>query len=267
MSGGARSTIVTSEGLSPPEARYRYSRNSPVEPMRVATLQPRRSPGALSSFFPTMPKISVSEDNGARPRTLPVFHIAAEGKSPAEMKSPRPARKASVAVAPVVNTVISASSPSSLKKPFALATWNWTQCSSVPLKIRTLGSAADAGQLTIQLSTLANTPRAGSNPLLLVLAQKNAPYMSPSRPLDIDLVLHETLHRAIDGQLEASIDRRAEQAERHQSHEHDVSAQQHSRLHDKVPDAGLRSDHFRSHNAHEGKPQRHSHSSQDVGHG
>src|SRR5215472_6641851 len=186
MSGGARSTIVTSEGLSPPEARYRYSRNSPVEPIRVATLRPRRSPGALISFFPTMPKISVSEDNGARPITLPVFHIAAEGKSPAEMKSPRPARKASVAVAPVVNTVISASSPSSLKKPFALATWNWTQCSSVPLKA-TVTATGDS-LLVVPATLLTNDPRAVELWLILPNQQpRSLGLIQPGQPIRLTI--------------------------------------------------------------------------------
>src|SRR5580658_290455 len=112
--------------------------------MRVATLRPRRSAGELMSLRPTMPKISLSDDVGASPITLPLCHMAAEGRSPADTKSPRPARNASTAVAPVVKTVTSASTPSSAKYPFALATRNGTQCSSVPLKMRTLASSAAA---------------------------------------------------------------------------------------------------------------------------
>ncbi len=109
-----------------------------------------------------MPKISVSDDIGAMPTALPVFHIAADGRSPAEMKSPRPARNASVAVAPVVNTVTSASRPSSLKNPLAFATWNWTQCSSVPLKIRTFASAAKTGVTASQIAAVASAAKTPS---------------------------------------------------------------------------------------------------------
>jgi len=109
--------------------------------MRVAIFLPRRSLAELISFVLTMPKISVSEDMGEIPTAAPLFHMDAEGRSPAEMKSPRPARNASVAVAPVVKTVSSTSSPSWAKKPRALATCSCTQCSSVPLKILTLSCA------------------------------------------------------------------------------------------------------------------------------